>query len=127
MAPTPSGLGYWFVSADGGVFSFGDAAFHGSTGDITLNRPVVSLAASASGGYWLVAADGGIFAFDAPFYGSLPSLAPTAPLKGRRIRATGDGAGYYILGANGQVFPFGAAVPHGSPGNLPAVDLILAP
>jgi type VII secretion-associated serine protease mycosin len=127
MAPTPSGLGYWFVGADGGVFSFGDAAFHGSTGDISLNQPVVSLAPSASGGYWLAAADGGIFAFDAPFHGSLPGLAPTAPLKGRRIRATGDGAGYYILGGNGQVFPFGAAAPHGSPGNVPAVDLILAP
>lgn len=26
---TPSGEGYWFVTADGAVFAFGDAAYHG--------------------------------------------------------------------------------------------------
>jgi N-acetylmuramoyl-L-alanine amidase len=29
FAPTPSGNGYWFVTADGGVFAFGDARFFG--------------------------------------------------------------------------------------------------
>jgi hypothetical protein len=32
------------VASDGGVFSFGDAAFHGSTGALTLNRPIVGVA-----------------------------------------------------------------------------------
>ena len=32
MAATPSGDGYWLVASDGGVFWFGDARFHGSTG-----------------------------------------------------------------------------------------------
>src|SRR5437763_285483 len=32
MARTPAGNGYWLVATDGGIFSFGDAAFHGSTG-----------------------------------------------------------------------------------------------
>ena len=32
MAATPDGGGYWLVASDGGVFSFGNAAFHGSTG-----------------------------------------------------------------------------------------------
>jgi type VII secretion-associated serine protease mycosin len=127
MAPTPSGRGYWFVGADGGVFSFGDATFYGSAGGIRLNQPVVSLAPSARGGYWLVAADGGIFAFNAPFHGSLPGLAQARLSQGRRIRATGAGAGYYVLGSDGEVYPFGAAAPHGSAGNLSAVDLILAP
>lgn len=26
--PTPSGQGYWVVTADGGIFSFGDAGYH---------------------------------------------------------------------------------------------------
>jgi hypothetical protein len=54
------------------VFSFGDAAFHGSTGGQHLNQPIVGMAASPSGqGYWLAASDGGIFAFgDATFEGS---------------------------------------------------------
>ena len=37
--PPPTAVGYWLVAADGGVFAFGDAAFHGSTGDIRLDKP----------------------------------------------------------------------------------------
>ena len=32
MAATPDGKGYWLVAADGGIFTFGDAGFYGSTG-----------------------------------------------------------------------------------------------
>ena len=73
MAATPDGLGYWAVASDGGIFSFGNAAFEGSTGGIHLNAPIVGMAATSSGhGYWLVASDGGIFAFgDAAFFGSM--------------------------------------------------------
>ena len=72
MAATPDGNGYWLVAADGGVFSFGAAGFHGSTGAIHLNQPIVGMAATPDGnGYWLVAADGGVFSFgDAGFHGS---------------------------------------------------------
>ena len=70
-AATPNGLGYWVVAADGGVFTYGDAAFEGSTGGVHLNAPVVGMAATPDGGgYWLVASDGGVFAFgDAVFAG----------------------------------------------------------
>ena len=71
MAASPDGGGYWFVASDGGIFSFGDAAFHGSVGGSTINAPVVGMAAdSATGGYWLVSADGGVFSGGAPFYGA---------------------------------------------------------
>ncbi len=64
MAPTPDGKGYWLVARDGGIFSFGDAAFYGSTGGLALNQPIVGMAPTPDGkGYWLVAADGGIFSF----------------------------------------------------------------
>ena len=55
-----------------GIFAYGDASFYGSTGGVTLNKPVVAMAATPDGkGYWLVASDGGIFAYgDASFYGS---------------------------------------------------------
>src|SRR5467141_2368797 len=67
-----SGRGYWLLGQDGGIFSYGDAHFYGSTGAMHLNQPVVGIAPTRSGhGYWLVAADGGIFSFgDAHFYGS---------------------------------------------------------
>ncbi len=31
MARTTSGKGYWLVASDGGIFSYGDAKFYGST------------------------------------------------------------------------------------------------
>jgi hypothetical protein len=70
------------VASDGGTFAFGDAGFHGSTGDIALARPIVGMPGAPAGtGYWLVAADGGIFAFaDAPFLGSAGGLALAGPV-----------------------------------------------
>jgi hypothetical protein len=35
--------GYRLVAADGGIFSFGDAEFCGSTGRLRLNSPIVGL------------------------------------------------------------------------------------
>jgi hypothetical protein len=72
IAATPDGKGYWLVASDGGVFSFGDAGFHGSMAGSHLNQPMVVIAANPDGtGYWTAAADGGVFSFgDAPFRGS---------------------------------------------------------
>ena len=52
--PRPDGHGYWLVAADGGIFTFGDATFYGSTGAIHLNQPIVGMA-SASGGRGVLA------------------------------------------------------------------------
>jgi hypothetical protein len=72
MAPTSDGGGYWLVASDGGVFTFGDAVFQGSTGNISLNKPIVGMAVDGlTGGYWLAASDGGVFAFNAPYDGGL--------------------------------------------------------
>ncbi len=38
------GKGYWLVASDGGIFAFGDAGFYGSTGAMTLNKPIVGMA-----------------------------------------------------------------------------------
>ncbi len=46
IAATPDGRGYWEVASDGGIFSFGDGSFLGSTGGIALNAPIVGIAAS---------------------------------------------------------------------------------
>jgi len=115
MAATPSGHGYWVAAADGGVFTFGDAGFHGSLGAITLARPIVSMAATPSGrGYWLVGSDGGVFSFgDAGFYGSLGNpAAAIAPIVA--IVATPSGHGYWLVGSDGGVFSFGDAAFEGA-------------
>ena len=72
------------MASDGGIFCFGDAAFYGSTGAITLNKPIVGMAATPDGhGYWLVASDGGIFNYgDAGFYGSIGGLTLNKPIVG---------------------------------------------
>ena len=40
---TPT-TGYWLVASDGGIFSYGDAVFYGSTGAMALNKPIVGMA-----------------------------------------------------------------------------------
>ncbi|MDA8196928.1 MAG: hypothetical protein M0019_06970, partial [Actinomycetota bacterium] len=68
--------GYDLVASDGGIFTYGDANFYGSTGAINLNKPIVGMASTPDGkGYWLVASDGGIFTYgDANFYGSTGAI-----------------------------------------------------
>jgi hypothetical protein len=72
------------VAGDGGIFSFGDARFYGSTGSLRLNRPVVGMAAVPSGeGYWLVAQDGAVYSFgDAEYQGGFNGLP--AEVRGSR-------------------------------------------
>src|SRR5689334_5940922 len=116
ITPTRSGRGYWLAARDGGVFSFGDARFHGSTGSIRLNRPIVGMAATPSGkGYWLVAADGGIFTFgDARFHGSTGARHLNQPIVG--MAATRSGRGYWLVAADGGIFSYGDAQYHGGLG-----------
>ncbi len=128
---TPDGKGYWLVASDGGIFTFGDAAFHGSTGALHLNKPIVGMAATPDGqGYWLVASDGGIFTFgDAAFHGSTGALHLNKPIVG--MAATPDGQGYWLVASDGGIFTFGDAAFHGSTGalhlNQPIVGMAATP
>ena len=120
-APPPAPThGYWLVGSDGGIFSFGSAAFHGSMGGIPLQRPVVGIVPTADrGGYWLDAADGGVFAFgDTRFYGSIPGLGlnPAGSGKAHSLNApivgmvpSHDQGGYFMVASDGGVFAFGDA------------------
>jgi hypothetical protein len=125
-------LGYWLVGRDGGIFSFGDAPFKGSTGDIHLNQPIVGMTANPSGdGYWFVASDGGVFAFGgAPFYGSTGNIHLNKPIVG--MAAMPSGQGYYLVASDGGIFSFGPdAKFRGSTGaiklNRPIVGMAVAP
>ena len=119
VARTPSGRGYWMAGADGGIFAFGDAAFHGSLGGTPLNQPVVAMAATPTGqGYWLVASDGGIFSFgDAAFHGSLGDIRLNQPIVA--MAATPTGQGYWLTASDGGIFAFGDAAFFGSLGATP--------
>ena len=126
-ARTPDSHGVWMVGGDGGIFSFGDAEYFGSTGGMHLNRPVVGMAATRTGrGYWMVASDGGIFSFgDARFFGSTGAMKLNRPIVG--MAATPSGLGYWMVASDGGIFSFGDARFFGSTGamklNRPIVGL----
>jgi uncharacterized repeat protein (TIGR02543 family) len=122
-SPSPSPPpqhGYWLVGSDGGIFTYGSAHFYGSTGNLSLQRPVVGITPTHDrGGYWLVASDGGIFSFgDSGFYGSIPGVglhpagsglanSLSAPIVG--MVPSSDGGGYFMVASDGGVFAFGDA------------------
>jgi hypothetical protein len=119
--------GYWLVGSDGGIFNFGAAGFYGSTGSMTLQRPVVGITPTNDNrGYWLVASDGGVFSYgDSTFVGSLPGLGfhPAGsglphsldqPIVG--IVPSANGQGYYMVAADGGVFAFNSVFAGSCPG-----------
>ena len=103
--------GYWLVAGDGGIFTFGDARFYGSTGAMRLNQPVIGMAPHADrAGYWLFAGDGGIFTFgDAAFYGSTGGLHLNQPIVGMAPPPTATATGWWP--------PTAASSPSATPGS----------
>ncbi len=125
--------GYRLTAQDGGVFSFGGAAFYGSLPGIGVRpvEPVVGIAPTSDGrGYWEVASDGGVFSFgDATFYGSMGGSHLDRPVVG--IAPTPDGKGYWEVASDGGVFSFGDATFYGSMGgshlDRPVVGIAATP
>jgi hypothetical protein len=123
--------GYWLVGTDGGIFSYGQAKFLGSTGAMKLNQPIVGMTSTPDGkGYWMVASDGGIFSYGtAGFYGSMGGKPLNQPIVG--IAATRTGKGYWMVASDGGIFSFGDAGFYGSTGaiklNKPIVDIAPTP
>jgi hypothetical protein len=120
LEPTPSGKGYWVLSAAGEVLPFGDAPFRGQLSPLPV--AAVGLAATPSGqGYWVATADSHVFAFgDAILQpatgGTLATTAagpapPATPIVA--IAASPDGHGYWLLARDGGIFSFGVPF-HGS-------------
>jgi len=131
IAGTPLGRGYWLAGSDGGIFTFGNARFHGSTGNVRLKQPIVGIAGTPSGkGYWLVAFDGGVFTFgDARFHGSTGAMKLNQPVVG--MAPTANGNGYWLVASDGGIFAFGNAHFYGSTGsirlNQPIVGMAATP
>jgi beta-lactamase class A len=97
IAATPDGDGYWVAGADGGVLSFGDAHYYGSTGGKPLHAPIVAMAPTVDArGYWLVGSDGAIFSFgDAHFFGTAAGKALAEPVVA--ISSNPEGGGYWLV------------------------------
>jgi hypothetical protein len=106
MVASPTGKGYLLVGADGGVFAFGDARFHGSCPQIHGCSGSVVAVVPATGelGYWVVTSTGHVYAFGNAGYLGAPTLV-SAPVTGAVPSASGRG--YAMVDARGDVFAFG--------------------
>jgi len=124
-ATTPTKQGYWEVAANGAVFSFGDATYHGSLPGLGISvSDIVGMAATPDGGgYWLVGSNGAVYSFgDAAYRGSLPGMKiSVSDIVG--MAATPGGGGYWLVGSNGAVYSFGDAAYHGS---LPGLKIAVS-
>ena len=112
-AQNPAGEGYWVATSDGGVFTYGDAKFHGSMAGKKLRAPITDIVPSPTGqGYWLVAEDGGVFSFgDASFFGSPADVANSPTVAIARLPGAAQGVG--PAGPKGDPGPAGPTGPQG--------------
>ena len=87
MAPTADGDGYWLVAFDGGVFTFGDAGFYGSTAGTGVYAYGMIVDPS-SPGYAVVTANGSatVFGPPAPTQVSAQPTPSEATTPRRRLR-----------------------------------------
>jgi len=103
------GGGFWILQADGGVFSYSGAKFHGSVPALNIklevgeNHAVDIIPTPKGAGYWVVGYDGGVFSFgDARYYGN-------AIGSGKKIiagRYNPKTRGYDLIAADKTVFVF---------------------
>ena len=109
-----TGPGYWLEAGDGGVFSFGSAAFHGSAAGRCTSLQCYGFTATPSGsGYWI--ADNYPPAFNGQIYGfgSVGDVA-TGATNVTAVASTPSGHGGWVLsGDDGAVKPFGDAAFYG--------------
>jgi type VII secretion-associated serine protease mycosin len=120
------GKGYWVVTSDGRVRTFGKAGYRGDLGGFPVGAPVVAAARTPSGkGYWLATKHGMVFAFgDARHYGHLYGRRVTSPIVA--MAPSASGRGYLLVTSGGTVYPFGDATAWGSaPSNTNIRDIAM--
>ena len=121
--------GYWLLNDHGGVYSFGDASYHGG---ITASgtRPAVDIEPRPDGaGYWVVDARGSVYGLDATPLGGNPPLGLGEQVTS--LSATPTGRGYWLFTNTGRAISFGDAPfvgdMAGVPLNGPVLDSIATP
>ncbi|HWS48167.1 MAG TPA: fibronectin type III domain-containing protein, partial [Acidimicrobiia bacterium] len=113
--------GYWMLSSDGHVYSFGAAPRLGDT-----SGPVVAIATRTDGlGYWTTDGRGNVRAFGAAAnHGGRPPLRPGEQVS--TISATPSGSGYLLFTDEGSAFAYGDAHLYGDMRNVRLQGRIIA-
>ena len=128
LEPTPTGRGYWTVSAYGDIAAFGDAI------DLPDGMPggfAAGIRSTPTGkGAWVFGYEGCVLARgDARDHGSMCGQQLASGVIG--MAPTPTGRGYWLLGGDGGIFSFGDAAFHGSTGamrlNRPIVAMAPTP
>lgn len=115
---TASGKGAWVVTANGNVYTTGDAQEYGTLTTVGVKNVtnIVGIFRSFTGnGYYLLGSDGGVFAFGdakvAPSPSSYPGL-PAADRQGDRsfgvLKVHFGGNGYTLIALDGSFYSFGS-------------------
>jgi len=119
--PTPPPAtddGYFLLSADGGVFGFGDVTDLGNV-RLSANSTAVAISTTPAGaGYLVVSSDWTVYSFgDAPI--GVPDLAGLAPNDVPvDVAVDPQGRGYWIFSANGTVITVGNVPHYGDANNI---------
>ena len=93
---------YWMVASDGGIFTFGNAGFYGSTGRHGAEQADRRDGADAvEAGYWLVASDGGIFSLRRRRLLRLDRAACPSTSRSSAWPRPPDGDGYWLVASDG--------------------------
>ena len=118
MAATVDSAGYWLLTQNGEVFSFGDAQYYGGLGANSVNQQAVALVTTSnSTGYWIASAQGSIYSFgEAKNYGSAADISLAKPIVS--MAATSDSQGYWLVASDGGIFAYGDAQFYGSTGSI---------
>jgi hypothetical protein len=108
LAVSPTGLGAWFLQANGRVTASGDAIGHRDTPTNQVLEPAADIAAASDAGYWVVTKWGQVIARgDAARLGS--KLLPLGARSIVAIASSPEGRGYWLVTNDGVVYPFGRA------------------
>ncbi|HEX6348398.1 MAG TPA: PQQ-binding-like beta-propeller repeat protein [Candidatus Dormibacteraeota bacterium] len=119
--------GYNILTSFGGIYSFGDATYHGNLLDHGYPGPAIGLSETPNGGgYNILTTFGGIYSFgNAQYFGNLIDHGYPGPAVA--LSMTPTGRGYAILTNFGGIYTFGDAryfgnlIDHGYPGTAVSV------
>ena len=109
--PPPRPSGYWMLTADGHVHSFGNATFLGQPYPLSSGVRAVDLEPTPAGtGYWILDDGGRVRAYGAAGrFGSVPADRLVVGERAVSLSATPTGAGYWVFTDRGRAVPFGDA------------------
>lgn len=111
VAQQSQGSGYWVITEDGGVFTYGSAQFRGAGNKYIRNTVTAAFGNPSGTGYTMITNDGGVFTFGSEDHG-----AGNKWIKNTVVAAFGtrSGHGYTMVTNDGGVFTFGDAQDYGN-------------